>query len=152
MFFWSGRPKGLARLGFAAAVLGILLVLAGDYGVFYTEIDDRFLMSAPAYRALRFGFFLMAAGTALFAYGALRAGSLPRWVALVFLVGSVLGFVSFVRDLSYVGGGLWISYGVAWVLLGLTPPVEAVRRYLQRRRKKRAGTTGARRQNADQPL
>jgi hypothetical protein len=133
-YLWLGRPSGLARLGFFVAVVGILLVIAGDYGVFYTEIDDHYLMSAPAYRALRIGFFLMAGGTALLAYGTLRDGSLPNWVALPLLVGSLLGFISFVRDLSYVGAGLWVSYGVAWVWLGLTPPVQGIRGFFKRRR------------------
>jgi hypothetical protein len=151
-FFWLGRPKGLARIGFIVAVAGMLMVIVGDYGVFYTEIDDRYLLSAPAYRTLRFGLFLMAGGTALFAYGAMRAGTLPKWVALPLLVGSLLGFVSFVRELSYVGGGFWIFYGVTWVWLGLLPPVRGVRAFFERRRKGRKGTPNPARQNADQPL
>jgi hypothetical protein len=134
VFLWLGLPRGIVRLGFVVAVVGILLVLVGDYGVFYTDIDDRYLLSAPAYRALRLGFFVMAGGTALFAYGTLRDGSLPKWVAIPFLVGSLLGFVSFVRELSYVGAGMWIAYGVAWVWLGLTPPVQGVRGFFKRRR------------------
>lgn len=134
VFLWLGRPRGLARLGFAVAVLGILFVFVGDYGVFYTEIDDRYLLSAPAYRTLRLGFFLMAGGTALFSYAALRGGLLSGWVAVPLLVGSLLGFVSFVRDLSYVGASLWIAYGVAWVWLGLAPPARGLSALLKRRR------------------
>lgn len=152
LFFWLGRPRGLTRLGFAVAVVGMLLVIVGDYGVFYTEIDERYLLSAPAYRAMRLGLLLMSGGTALFAFGALRGGTLPRWVALPFLVGSGLGFVACVRELSYVGGGFWILYGVTWVWLGLLPPVRGVAWLLERRRKGRKNAPRPARKNADQPL
>jgi hypothetical protein len=131
----AGRSGRLGRTGSFVAFSGLVLVLAGDIGEFWLGIDDTYLLMAPAYHAFRAGLTFLGVGSVLFGLGALRAGALPPWGALPFVLGSVGGLISFSRDLGYVGATLWILYGVGWVWLGLVPALEV---FLSLRKKRRA--------------
>ncbi len=131
---YSGR---LGRTGFFVAVSGLVLILAGDIGEFWLGIDDAYLLMAPAYHVFRAGLIVLGVGSVLFGLGTLRAGALPSWGALPFVLGSVGALISFARDLGYMGATLWIAYGVGWTWLGLVPVLEVV---LSRRKKRRVSS------------
>jgi hypothetical protein len=131
----AGRSGRLGRAGFFVAFSGLLLILAGDVGEFWLEIDAAYLIMAPAYHVFRLGLIFLGVGSVLFGLGTLRAGALPPWGALPFVLGSLGGLISFSRDLGYVGATLWILYGVGWAWLGLVPALEV---FLSLRKKRRA--------------
>lgn len=78
----AGRTGPAQETGFCTALLGLVLVVAGDVGLHWFGLDDAYIMSAPAYRAFRLGLLLAAAGSILVGVGLDRA--LPIWVALPF--------------------------------------------------------------------
>ena len=121
-----GRSGLLQKVGFASAVLGLVLVVAGDAGLFWLGLDDRFIITAPAYRAFRFGLLLLGAGSILFGVAAPRDGALPTWGLLPFVVGSLCGLVSFATDLGSFGTVLWMLFGLGWVWLGLSLAVNGL--------------------------
>jgi hypothetical protein len=118
----AGRAGTLEKVGFWLAVLGLLLVVAGDAGLFC--LDDRFIMTAPAYRAFRLGLLLLGAGSILFGVGAPRDGDLPTWGLLPFVVGCLCGLISFAVDLGSFGTVLWMLFGLGWAWLGLSLAVD----------------------------
>jgi len=130
----SGRSGRLERLGFYVALLGFLLILAGDVGEFWLGIDDVYIMSAPAYRALRLGLVVLAVGSILFGAGAGRDRTLPVWGALPFAIGALCGLISVSRELGYFGAVLWILFGVGWAWLSFSLFVEGVVRFWRDRR------------------
>ena len=130
----SGRSGRLERLGFYVALLGFLMILAGDVGEFWLGIDDVYIMTAPAYRALRLGLVILAVGSILFGVGAGRDRTLPVWGALPFAIGALGGLISVSRELGYFGAVLWILFGVGWAWLGLSLFVEGVVRFWRDRR------------------
>lgn len=132
----AGHSGRLGRTGFFVAFSGLVLILAGDVGEFWLEIDAAYLIMAPAYHVFRLGLIVVGVGSVLFGLGTLRAGALPPWGALPFIVGSVGGLISFSRDLGYVGATLWILYGLGWAWLGLVPVLEV---FLSLRKKRRVG-------------
>ena len=125
-----GRSGLVQKVGFALALLGIVLVVAGDAGLFWLGLDDTFIMTAPAYRAFRLGLLLLGAGSILFGVAAPRDGALPTWGLLPFVVGSLCGLVSFVTDLGSFGTVLWMLFGLGWAWLGLSLAVDG---FLSRR-------------------
>ena len=133
----AGRSGRLGRTGFFVAFSGLVLILAGDIGEFWLGIDAAYLLMAPAYHVFRAGLIFLGVGSVLLGLGTLRAGALPPWGALPFILGSVGGLISFSRDLGYVGATLWVLYGVGWTWLGLVPVLEAV---LSRRKKRRVSS------------
>jgi hypothetical protein len=130
----SGRSGGLERAGFYLALLGFLLILAGDVGGFWLRIDDVYPLTAPAYRTFRLGLLLLAAGSILFGVAAGRDRTLPVWGALPFAIGALCGLISVVRDLGSFGSALWIVFGVGWAWLGLCFLVECLSRFWRSRR------------------
>jgi hypothetical protein len=116
----SGRAGVPEKVGFWLAVLGLLLVVAGDAGLFWLGLDDTFIMTAPAYRAFRLGLLLLGAGAILFGVGAPRDGALPTWGLLPFVVGCLCGLVAFAVDLGSLGTALWMLFGLGWAWLGLS--------------------------------
>ena len=120
----AGRSGLLEKMGFCVALLGLVLIVLGDVGLYWLGIDDAYIMTAPAYRALRLGLLVLAAGSILFAVAAPRDGALPTWGLLPFVVGSLCGLISFVRDLGSFGVVLWILFGLGWAWLGLSLAAE----------------------------
>jgi len=114
------------KIGFWAAFLGLILVVAGSVGLYWLGIDDTYIMSAPAYRAFRLGLLLAAAGSILLAVGAGQDRTLPPWGALPFAVGALAGLISFAVDLDNLGAALWILFGVGWAWLGLSLVAAAI--------------------------
>ena len=119
-----GRSGLVQKIGFALALLGLVLVIAGDAGLFWLGLDDTFIMTAPAYRAFRLGLLLLGAGSILFGIAAPRDGALPTWGLLPFVVGALAGLISFAVDLGSFGTVLWMLFGLGWAWLGLSLAVD----------------------------
>ena len=130
----SGRAGLWQKVGFVVALIGLVLLLIGDVGQFWLRLDDTYLMTAPAYRALRLGLILLAAGSILFGVFAPRDGVLPTWGILPFAVCSLGGLVAFSRDLGSLGAILWILFGLGWAWLGFSVAVNGAVSYLRSRR------------------
>jgi hypothetical protein len=135
-FVISGRAGWLERVGFLLALLGLALILAGDVGQYWLGLDNRYIMTAPAYRAFRVGLIVFAAGSILLGVAAGRNRTLPVWAALPFAIGALCGLISFSGDLGRLGAALWILFGLGWAWLGLVLFVEGVSRFCRRRRTK----------------
>jgi hypothetical protein len=134
----SGRSGLLEKVGFLVAVLGLLMVIAGDIGLYWLGIDDTFILTAPAYRTFRLGLLVLAVGSILFAVTSPRDGALPTWGLLPFVVGSLCGLVSFARDLGTFGAVLWILFGIGWAWLGFSLVVGGFSSFLRTRRTARS--------------
>ncbi|QIN81404.1 hypothetical protein GBA63_01250 [Rubrobacter tropicus] len=119
-----GRSGTLQKIGFGLALLGLVLVVAGDLGLYWLGLDDVYIMTAPAYRAFRIGLLLLGVGSILFGVAAPRDGALPTWGLLPFVVGSLCGLVAFVVDLGSFGAALWMLFGLGWAWLGLSLAVD----------------------------
>jgi len=111
----TGRDDAgrLGKLAAGAALLGVLLIVAGDVGLFYLRLDDRYIMVAPAYRAFRLGLLVLA--------------------GLPLVAGATLGLVGFAADLGSTGAALWMLFGAGWAWAGLALSWTAVRERLRRR-------------------
>jgi hypothetical protein len=138
-FRQSGRSGLLEKVGFLVAALGLVMIIAGDIGLYWLGIDDIFIVTAPAYSAFRVGLLVLAVGSILFAVAAPRDGALPTWGLLPFVVGSLCGLVSFARDLGSFGAVLWILFGIGWAWLGFSLVVEGFSSFLRTRRTSRDG-------------
>ena len=123
-FRQAGRSGLLEKMGFCVALLGLVLIVVGDVGLYWLGIDEAYIMTAPAYRALRLGLLVLAAGSIIFAVAAPRDGVLPTWGLLPFVIGSLCGLISFARDLGSFGAVLWILFGLGWAWLGLSLAAE----------------------------
>ncbi len=118
LYLWRERGRGtVANMGLWAALVGSALIVAGDVGLFHLGVDDTFIMSAPAYRALRTGLVLLAAGALLFGVVETRGGRLPAWGGLAFALSALAGLVAVARDLGPLGAALWAVFGAGWVWL-----------------------------------
>jgi hypothetical protein len=135
----SERSGLWERLGFFVAALGLVLIIAGDIGLYWLGIDDRFIVTAPAYNAFRIGLLVLAVGSILFAVTAPRDGALPTWGLLPFVLGSMCGLISFSQDFGSFGAVLWALYGVGWAWLGLSLVVGGFSSFLKTRRTTRDG-------------
>lgn len=113
-------PGRLGKIAVGAALLGVLLVVAGDVGLFYLQLDDRYIMAAPAYRAFRVGLVLTCAGSALLGVAIVRKGTISLWAVLPFAVASLGGLVAVLGDRGSVGSTLWAAFGLDWAWLGLS--------------------------------
>lgn len=138
-FFYLETRGLLVSLGFGIVALGALLTIAGDVGKYYLRLDDVYIMSAPAYMAMRVGFVVLAVGSIVFGIGAAR--ELPVWGTLPFAVASLAGLISVLRDFGDVGAVMWISFGVGWAWLGLALFVESVAGYLKKRKARRSASS-----------
>lgn len=134
-FLQSERSGLLEKVGFIVAVLGLIMVIAGDIGLYWLGLDDIFILTAPAYRTFRLGLLVLAVGSILFAIASPREGALPTWGLLPFVLGSLCGLISFARDLGSFGAVLWILFGVGWVWLGFSLLVEGFSSFLRTRRR-----------------
>ena len=130
----SGRSGRLERVGFLLALLGLVLILAGNVGQFWLGIDNVYIMTAPAYSSFRIGLLVLGVGAVLFGVAVGRDGTLPVWGALPFAIGALCGLVAFVRDLGSFGVMLWILFGVGWTWLGLALLLDGILRFWRSRR------------------
>ena len=135
-----GRSGLLQKIGFGLVLLGLVLVVAGDAGLYWLGLDDVYIMTAPAYRAFRLGLLLLGAGSILLGLAAPRDGALPTWGLLPFVVGSLCGLLAFAMDLGAFGTVLWMLFGLGWAWLGLSL---AVHGFLSFRRAGRTARAGA---------
>ena len=135
----SERSGMWEKLGFFAAVVGLVLIIAGDIGLYWLGIDDDYIVTAPSYHAFRLGLLVLAVGSILFAVTAPRDGVLPTWGLLPFVLGSMCGLISFSRDFGSFGAVLWALFGVGWAWLGLSLAVEGFSSFLRKRRAARDG-------------
>jgi hypothetical protein len=117
-----------------SGLLQKLGVLVGDIGLYWLGIDDKFIVTAPAYNTFRIGLIVLAVGSILFAVTSPRDGALPSWGLLPFVLGSLCGLISFSRDLGTFGAVLWILFGVGWAWLGLSLLIEGFSSFLRKRR------------------
>jgi hypothetical protein len=136
----SERSGLLEKLGFLVAVLGLVMVIAGDIGLYWLGIDDKYIVTAPAYGTFRIGLLVVAVGAILFAVTAPREGVLPSWGLLPFVVGSLCGLISFSRDLGSFGAVLWALFGIGWAWLGLSLVVVGLSSFFRGRRANRIGS------------
>jgi len=135
-----GRSGFIQKVGFALALLGLVLVVAGDAGLYWLGLDDVYIMTAPAYRAFRFGLLLLGVGSILFGLAAPRDGALPTWGLLPFVIGSLCGLVAFAVDLGAFGTVLWMLFGLGWAWLGLSLAVNGFLSFWRVGRTARGGT------------
>ena len=120
LYLWNAREGSrVGRVGVWISILGSVLVVVGNVGLYHLGVDDAFIMSAPAYRAFRLGLLLLAAGALLFGVVGTRSGNLPTWVGLPFALSSLAGLLAVVQDLGSFGGALWAVFGAGWAWLGL---------------------------------
>ncbi len=133
----SERSGLLQKIGFFAAAIGLCMVIAGDFGLYWLHLDNIYIMTAPAWRTFRLGLLLLAAGSILFGVFAPKDGALPTWGLLPFVIGGLCGLISFVYDFGTLGATLWTIFGAGWVWLAFSLFVHGV---LSFRRKKRAAT------------
>ena len=129
----------LEKLGFFVAVVGLVLIIAGDVGLYWLGIDDDYIVTAPAYNTFRLGLLVVAVGSILFGVTSPRDGALPTWGLLPFVVGSLCGLISFSQDFGSFGAILWILFGVGWAWLGFSLVVEGFSSFLRTRRAARDG-------------
>jgi hypothetical protein len=73
----SGRAEILEKVGFWLAALGLILVVAGDAGLFWLGLDDTYIMTAPAYRAFRLGLLSSASAPSCSAWAPRATGTCP---------------------------------------------------------------------------
>jgi len=107
-----------AKIGLWAALAGLVLVAAGDAGLYHLGVDDVYIMTAPAYRAFRVGLVVLAAGALLFAAAETRGWGLPAWAGLPFALSALAGFVAVFQDMGAFGAALWALFGAGWAWLG----------------------------------
>jgi len=115
----SERAGILGVLGFALAFLGTALVVGLSWALLFVAPSvaveaPEFLDAEQVAGPLNAGFILtslvLAVGWALFAFAALRAGTYPRWVAIVLVVAALIQFLPF--------PGTALVFGVAVALVG----------------------------------
>lgn len=135
----SEHSSLLEKLGFFVAAFGLVMIIAGDIGLYWLGIDDIFIVTAPAYATFRIGLLVVAVGSILFAVASPRDGALPSWGLLPFVVGSLCGLISFSRDLGSFGAVLWALFGVGWAWLGLSLVIVGLSSFLRDRRANRLG-------------
>lgn len=134
LWFWVRAPGWPERIGFAAVIAGIVLVVAGAVGKYWLGIDDLYIMTAPAYKTFRVGLVVLTAGSLLFGAAAARSRSLPVWAALPFAVASLAGLISVLQDFEYLGVAMWVLFGIGWVWIGLSLLVANTASSLRKRR------------------
>jgi hypothetical protein len=135
----SGRSGLLEKVGFFVTILGLVMVIAGDVGLYWLGVDDDYIITAPAYNTFRLGLLVLAVGSILFGVTSPRDGALPTWGLLPFVVGSLCGLISFSRDFGSFGAVLWILFGVGWAWLGLSLVVDGFSSFMRTRRATRGG-------------
>jgi len=130
----SGRSSWLQKAGFFAATVGLVLVVLGDVGLYWLELDNVYIMTAPAWRSFRLGLILLALGSILFGVFAPKDGALPTWGLVPFVIGGLCGMVSFVHDFGTSGAVLWAIFGAGWAWLGFSLLVHGLLSFWRKKR------------------
>lgn len=118
LYLWrDGEVGKLAKASLLLALAGFVLILAGDAGVFYLDLDASHIMTAPAYQTFRVGLEIFALGSALVGLTALRDRTLTAWGTLPFTILAFGGFVAVLRDQGPLGSTLWTAFGLGWAWL-----------------------------------
>lgn len=147
--WWVGAIGSgwVGRVGAGVALFGILMVVAGNVGQFWLDLNDTFTVLAPAYYTFRGGLVGLAVGSVVFGVAGLLARSLPAWGAIPFIVATLCGLVAFVWDLGTLGSGLWAAFGAGWIWLGFSVVLSRLAEFLenkvigrQKRRRRETGT------------
>lgn len=134
----SGR---FARASLALTSFGLGMVIFANVGQFWFGLDDLFTVTAPAYRAFRFGLVVLALGALFLGIATGRERSLPIWGILPFTLAALCGLAAFLQDLGNVGAGLWSAFGVGWLWLGLSAVLVRLLTYLREREAKIYGSS-----------
>ncbi len=129
----SGRSGWLGKAGFLLALLGLVLVLAGDVAQLWLKVDNEYIMTAPAYRAFRLGLIVLAVGSVVLGVAMGRDRTVPAWGALPYALGGLCGLVAFSRDLRGFGTVLWMLFGLGWAWLALSLLVAGLSRFRRER-------------------
>ncbi len=137
LWFWTKAPGWLERISLFIVLAGLLLILVGNVGKYWLRLDDFYLMTAPAYKALRIGFVALTAGSMLFGGISARNRSLPVWAALPFAIASLAGLIAVSYDFGYLGVGMWVLFGIGWAWIGLSLLVASLFTSFSSRRKRR---------------
>lgn len=122
----NGLPAKLTKVGFYTALAAVVTLVAGTIGLFHLDLDETYIMSAPAYRIFRAGLFLFAFGSLLFGLASLRDRTLSVVAAFPLIAGSVGGLLYSAQDLGSLGATLWTFFGLAWAWVGLVFVVESL--------------------------
>ena len=130
-FLGSGK---VARLGALAAGFGLALVVVGNVGQFWLNLDGVYPVTAPAYRSFRIGLLVLAVSAIVLGVNSAYQKALPLWAALPFTVAAVCGLAAFLVEVGGIGPGLWSAFGAGWIWLGFSVVV-ALLAALRRRRK-----------------
>ncbi len=123
----NGSHGRVGRAGFVVALVGLLVMIAGNVADFWVFAERGYGPASPKHNAwmlFGLGLFALYAGTVLFGVGTLRARVLPRSGALLLLIWFPLGFVvSGLLQLAGVPEALAFSgmtglCGLGWAILG----------------------------------
>lgn len=107
-----------AKASLWTALGGVFLILVGDAGLFYLNLDETYIMSAPAYRVFRAGLLLFAVGSLLFGLASLKDRTLSLLAGFPLVAGSVGGLFCSLQNLGAFGVTLWTFFGLAWTWTG----------------------------------
>ena len=133
----SERSGVWEKLGFFAAVVGLVLIIAGDIGLYWLGIDDDYIVTAPFTTPSGSGF-------SFWPWGPSSSPSQPPRRRFAHLGTAAFRPRVDVRpDLLFAGLGsfgavLWALFGVGW-RLGLSLAVEGFSSFLRKRRAARDG-------------
>jgi hypothetical protein len=97
----SARSGLLEKVGFFVTIVGLVMVIAGDVGLYWLGVDDIFIVTAPAYNAFRIG--LLVFGAILW----ILFGVGWAWLGLSFVVE---GFSSFLRTRRAACDGIAVKH------------------------------------------
>ncbi len=119
---YAGQSGRLGKVGFAVALVGLALMLAGNVVEFWVAGGIREQMTAidlAGWIGYSLGYLLLAVGLVLLGIGVLRLKAFPRWSALPLLMGLlVLPMYVTVTSGNADGAVLAVPFGLGWVVLG----------------------------------
>ncbi len=119
---YAGRSGSLGKVGFAVALVGLALMLAGNVVEFWVAGGIREQMTAldlAGWIGYSLGYLLLAVGLVLVGVACLKLNAFPGWNALPLLMGLlVLPMYVTVTSGNAVGAVLAVPFGLGWVVLG----------------------------------
>ena len=119
---YARRSGKLGTVGFALALVGLGLMLAGNVVEFWVAGGIRERMSTAdliGWITYSLGYLFLAAGLVLLGVGSVRTRVFPRWKGVPFLMGLlVLPMYVTVTGGMTVGAVLSVLFGFGWLALG----------------------------------